>query len=337
MTNAMEPSPPESERPSQRRVAPHFFDSEERTKLLPPLEQQRREPLRPPQDTQPDVQDQLVDGVALIAFTTGEATGAVLRIEPQSSLTIGRSERCSFLLDDPTISRVHARLHRLDASVSLTDAGSTNGTFVNGRRVQEVVTLHSGDSVRLGTRHGFRFLLGDERELAALAAAYEHATHDTLTGLLNRRVFDQALEGEVSYARRHGSALSLLLIDVDHFKNVNDAHGHTIGDSVLRAIGEELRQVLRAEDIAARVGGEEFSVVVRDVDRTGVLGLADRLSTRVSDLHVTVGPAVVQVTVSIGIASLKDCDAPDGAAELLRIADARLYKAKAYRNCVVAD
>ena len=166
---------------------------------------------------------------------------------------------------------------------------------------------------------------------------HAQAITDPLTGLYNRLALTQQLNHAVARSQRSGEPLSLLLIDVDHFKNVNDAHGHTIGDSVLRAIGEELRRALRAEDIAARVGGEEFSVVVRDVDRTGVLGLADRLSTRVSDLHVTVGPAVVQVTVSIGIASLKDCDSPDGAAELLRIADARLYKAKAYRNCVVAD
>lgn len=337
MTHEMNSNAPESERSSQRRTRFELCGAEDTTDVGPVVGLPRRDTCGKQRSTAPAHPVPTGDSVALIAFTTGAMTGAVVRVEPQTCLTIGRSEGCSVQIDHAAVSRLHARLSREGQSFWLTDAGSTNGTFVNGNRVRGAVALRSGDSVRIGTRHGFRFLVGDEQELKALAVAYENATRDSLTGLLNRRMFDEALDSEVAFARRHATALALLVLDIDRFKNVNDVHGHATGDSLLRAIGEQLLDVLRAEDIAARTGGEEFGVVVRGVDKAGAFALAQRIATRVSAVRLNAGGSAVQVTVSIGVASLDECNCSHEASELARLADARLYKAKRERNCVVAE
>ena len=127
-------------------------------------------------------------------------------------------------------------------------------------------------------------------------------------------------------AQRTGSPLALLLVDVDHFKRVNDSHGHLIGDEVLRALATELRQQVRESDVVGRFGGEEFTVLLPRTDGAGAYGIAERLRANAASLSVAAADARINVTVSIGVAVLGQHG--NDLFELLAAADVALYRAK---------
>ena len=156
-----------------------------------------------------------------------------------------------------------------------------------------------------------------------LAAA---ARTDPKTGLLNATAFQREADAEVARAQRTNSPLALLLVDVDHFKRVNDSHGHLIGDEVLRALAAELRQQVRESDVVGRFGGEEFTVLLPGTDDAGGYGIAERLRASAANLSVAAADARIRVTVSIGIAVLGQHGSD--LFELLAAADAALYRAK---------
>jgi diguanylate cyclase (GGDEF)-like protein len=156
-----------------------------------------------------------------------------------------------------------------------------------------------------------------------LAAA---ARTDPKTGLLNAAAWQREADAEVARALRTGATLALLLVDVDHFKRVNDSHGHLIGDEVLRALAAELRQQVRESDVVGRFGGEEFTVLLPRTDAAGAYGIAERLRTSAGRLSVATADASIGVTVSIGVAVLGQHGGD--LFELLAAADVALYKAK---------
>lgn len=165
----------------------------------------------------------------------------------------------------------------------------------------------------------------------------ELASLDGLTGLSNRRGFDQALAREWRRARRTGDPVSLMIIDADHFKAYNDLYGHVAGDGVLRQIADAMRQsVKRAADQIARIGGEEFAILLPDTDLQGALRCAATLLDNVASADIAHrGHPDGRVSVSIGVASLQPAEEEEG--QLVRVADAALYRAKANgRNQVVA-
>lgn len=220
--------------------------------------------------------------------------------------------------DDTEVDRLLPLAHNVVA-VPLLANGEVVGTLVaewagsrwSGLPASTLATLvqsasHAAMSLRT------RMLLGEVDRLAR---------HDGLTGLCNRQEFDAALEREFSRAQRSGAPLSLVLVDVDHFKAVNDTHGHQRGDEVLRQVGAGLEQLVRREDVAARYGGEEFVVLLPGVDGAGGSAFAERVRLRLRD-----GVEDVPVTVSVGVACY-----PDNAVELeglVGCADAALYEAK---------
>jgi diguanylate cyclase (GGDEF)-like protein len=160
-------------------------------------------------------------------------------------------------------------------------------------------------------------------ELAALASI------DPLTGLANRRQLDAYLERLLADGRRATDTLSLLMIDIDHFKRFNDRCGHAAGDRALQAVAKGLRQtVSRNQDFAARYGGEEFVIVLTGIDRLGALDVAERLRTRVEGMLIAHENGAQRLTISVGIVSIRGRDALDPAALLLE-ADRALYRAKA--------
>ena len=153
------------------------------------------------------------------------------------------------------------------------------------------------------------------------------ARTDPKTGLLNATAWQREADAEVTRARRTGVPLSLLLVDVDHFKQVNDSHGHLIGDDVLRALATELRQQVRESDLVGRFGGEEFTVLLPRTDAEGACRIAERLRSSAGLLSVTAADRHISVTISIGVAEL-DRHGHD-LFELLAAADLALYRAKA--------
>lgn len=150
----------------------------------------------------------------------------------------------------------------------------------------------------------------------------EMATTDALTGLNNRRMFDHSLQLELAIVERRETPLSLLVLDVDHFKRINDTHGHEVGDTVLVAIAQVLSGCARVIDIVARVGGEEFAVILPNTDTPGALEVAERMRTAVAQATWLAQPA----TISIGVATLQPAE---DASSLYARADAALYAAKA--------
>ena len=161
------------------------------------------------------------------------------------------------------------------------------------------------------------------------------STRDSLTQLYNRRYVMETLEREVSRSERSNKPLSVLMIDIDHFKRYNDTHGHEAGDHVLRQVGAVFRQSVRRSDIASRYGGEEFVIVLPDADSADAERCADKIRNRIAGLGLDFrGEQLGQITISVGIAAYPEA-ASDGEA-LIANADIALYRAKAAgRNCVV--
>lgn len=163
----------------------------------------------------------------------------------------------------------------------------------------------------------------------------EVAIRDPLTGAYNRRHLSERLACELAYSRRHRTPLSVVMMDVDHFKRVNDVHGHGAGDAMLTHIVQLLRREVRQEDLLARFGGEEFALVLRDTDAARSEIVAERLRARIEGTELTHAGRSIPVTLSLGCASEIGCDSEEA---LIGIADARLYEAKRRgRNCVVGE
>jgi diguanylate cyclase (GGDEF)-like protein len=164
------------------------------------------------------------------------------------------------------------------------------------------------------------------RIAAQKAALTEVAISDPLTGLHNRRSFEVRLAEEVERTRRSQVPFALLLLDLDHFKQVNDRFGHQAGDQALQAVASVLEQQLRAVDLPARIGGEEFAVLLPDTAGQGALDTAERLRAAIATRPIAHEGATIAVTASIGVAC---CSAHADTSEgLLRVADLALYQAK---------
>jgi diguanylate cyclase (GGDEF)-like protein len=254
---------------------------------------------------------------------------------PIGGLRLGRSWEAEGRVDDDSVSRLHAEISVEQGAFFINDLGSANGTFLDGERVTRA-TLRDGSLVRLGGRVTFRFSVMEEDEQRALSSLQDLGHCDPLTRVYNRRHLEQHLAAELAFAERHGSSISLILLDIDRFKEVNDRHGHLSGDLVLERVAKLITGQIRVEDMLARYGGEEFIIVLRDTPIGGAEVLAERIRRAVAEAAIDLSPELsLQVTLSAGCASLA-CASSGGAGQLIEIADRRLYLAKQQgRNRVV--
>jgi diguanylate cyclase (GGDEF)-like protein len=237
---------------------------------------------------------------------------------------VGRSSKCDVQLDQESVSRNHARISRHRNNYVIRDLGSTNGTYVNDELVDEVA-LRDGDQIKIG-RTIFKFIVSGNMEAQYHEEIYRLMTVDGLTELHNKRYFNEAIEREASRSRRYQRTFTLLLFDIDHFKQINDTYGHLAGDSVLRQLGALVRQRVRRDDVPSRTGGEEFAVILPEVGRDGALQVAEKLRGAVQSTTFRFEGTTIPVTISIGVAEW----APEIAdpQELVKLADERLYEAK---------
>jgi diguanylate cyclase (GGDEF)-like protein len=246
-------------------------------------------------------------------------------------MLIGRTSGAAVRFTDPGIAPVHARLVVDGTDVWLEDLVSPDGTV----RSDPATRLEDGDYLRLGDQTVAKFALMSTLEERALRELRESALRDPLTRLYNRRYLDERLRSEFSFAQRHRSLLSVMLIDIDHFKRVNDQYGHQAGDLVLRVVAKALQRLTRPEDVVARFGGEEFVVVGRGLTPRNAMILSERIRRCVADLWVPLAEPPVTVTVSIGVATAGAGAAPTSAEDLIATADRAMYAAKtAGRNRV---
>jgi diguanylate cyclase (GGDEF)-like protein len=275
---------------------------------------------------------------ATLTVLAGPDPGASFTIE-HAETVLGRSRQANIPIDELSISRLHARITRkADGRYLLEDLESRNGTFVGARRVTRCY-LRSGDRVQIGRACVLRFAMVDEVEDELQRRLYETASRDELTGLANRRRLFESMALEI--ARCEGGGMdwdvALLMIDIDHFKRVNDTFGHLAGDQVLRAMGMAGEQVIRSGDLLARFGGEELSALLPGAGKEEACTIAERLRQHLAAVRVEVGGGSVTVTVSIGLAVLSECGPhnDDHVRALVGLADERLYQAKmAGRNNV---
>ena len=261
-----------------------------------------------------------------LVVLVGSSVGETFRLEP-GELVLGRSPTSTIRFDDDGVSRRHARLWSTpDGEWAIEDLNSANGTLVNGERVTTRM-LQPEDKVQLGPTTLLKFTMPDELEENFQRQMYDAALRDGLTGAFNKKYFLTRLDTELAYARRHRTNLSLVMLDVDHFKRVNDTHGHLAGDAVLVSLAQRVSRTLRAEDVFARYGGEEFAVICRGVSRDQACVLAERIRAFVAASPFEISGGSLAVTVSLGVAGMPEY-AAESSVQLVAAADEALYGAK---------
>jgi diguanylate cyclase (GGDEF)-like protein len=247
--------------------------------------------------------------------------------------TIGRDVTNSIVVDLDNVSRSHAKITTRQGRTYVQDLGSTNGTYLNDEEVLEETPLRSGDLVKVGGSI-FKFLSGGDIETLYHEEIYQLTITDGLTQISNKRYLLEFLEREMGRCHRYNRALSLIMFDIDHFKNINDTNGHIAGDYVLRELAVLIKQRIRKEECFARFGGEEFAIVIPESGPENARRFAEKLRKLVEDHRYVFEAREMRTTISIGVADMtREMTEPN---LFMKAADAKLYQAKKEgRNRVV--
>jgi two-component system, cell cycle response regulator len=270
---------------------------------------------------------------ATLLVLSGSNVGEMYRID-KDAIVVGRGDRVDVRLVDDGISREHIRLSKTGESIELEDLGSTNGTYCNGRRVQRQL-LAEGDKILLGSTTILKFSYQDKLDDMFQRQMSESALRDGLTRAYNKRYFIDRIDTELQYAVRHGAPLALIFLDIDHFKKINDAHGHPAGDHVLTQLASLAMSMLGDDSMLARYGGEEFAILSRGTDLQEAAELSERLRAAVAAHGFAFGGQSIPVTVSVGVARAPDSTIAS-TSDLVARADEAMYAAKrGGRNRVV--
>ena len=272
----------------------------------------------------------LPEGQPRLVIVEGSTLGRIIKLD-RNPITLGRDPRNTLCLDESGVSRTHAVIKQQSQGVTVRDMGSKNGTFVNRDPVQECV-LQDGDMIQIGNTT-LKFLSQDSPEQAYYEHLHQATVEDPVTKIPNRRYFEEFVHREIARTRRYERPLGLLLLDLDHFKQINDTYGHVCGDVVLRSFAQLVSSRLRKSEFVARYGGEEFALTLPETDLRGAGIVAESIRLLVEKHSFAWEGQLIAVTVSIGGALLKPTMGTVG--ELVQAADDELYKAKrAGRNRV---
>jgi diguanylate cyclase (GGDEF)-like protein len=263
---------------------------------------------------------------ACLTVLTGRASGKLFKVT-KGALTIGRAPHAEVRLEDDGISRNHARIRADTGRAWVEDLESRNGTFVNGERITITVELRDGDKIQVGRGTVIRFGFQDQLDESFHENLLSSALRDGLTRLFNKRYLMDRLDSELKFAMRHETSVSLLMIDIDHFKKINDTSGHLAGDAVLSNIAQVLTRAVRNEDVVARFGGEEFAIILRAIGIDPALLMAERLRKSVEGSTAVWHDKQLKTTISIGVAGFPSTPAKTPE-QLVEAADKALYKAK---------
>jgi two-component system cell cycle response regulator len=266
------------------------------------------------------------DRRACLTILTGSMSGQLFKVK-KGALMIGRSPHVELRLEDDGISRNHARIRSETGRAWVEDMGSRNGTFVNGERITVVVELKDGDKIQVGRGTVLRFGFQDALDESFHENLLSSALRDGLTKLFNKRYLMDRLDSELKFAQRHETQVSLLLLDIDHFKKVNDTHGHLAGDAVLANLAQVLARAVRNEDVVARFGGEEFAIILRAIGIDSAAHMGERMRKLVEATQAPFNALQLKITVSAGVACYPTTPAKTPE-ELVEAADKALYQAK---------
>ncbi|MFL5306225.1 MAG: diguanylate cyclase [Polyangia bacterium] len=281
---------------------------------------------------QADAQD---SASATLLVLSGSNVGEMYRID-KDAIVVGRGDRVDIRLVDDGISREHIRLTKAGESIELQDLGSTNGTYCNGQRVQRQL-LGEGDKILLGSTTILKFSYQDKLDEMFQRQMSESALRDGLTRAYNKRYFIDRIDTELQYAVRHGAPLALIFLDIDHFKKINDSHGHPAGDHVLTQLATLVMSMLGDDAMLARYGGEEFAILTRGTELDVAAELSERLRAAIAAHRFAFSGQAIPVTVSVGVARAPDPTITT-TSDLVARADEAMYAAKrGGRNRVVVS
>ena len=245
------------------------------------------------------------------------------------SMTIGRSPQADITIEDDWASRVHCVIHWKDDVFELEDRDATNGTYVNTHKIKRI-QVSPGVPIQVG--HSLlKIEYKDEAELELEKNLHRSASIDGLTGIFNRQYFMKRAAEELAYARRHHRSLGVIMIDIDHFKLINDTYGHQMGDFVLNRFASIIKANKRPEDVFARYGGEEFIILPRgDLSKEGMHLHCERFRQTVETSEFAFGETRVRITISLGfhLAMVVDGEQEPSVDEWIGKADEALYRAK---------
>jgi two-component system, cell cycle response regulator len=257
-------------------------------------------------------------------YPTGPSMGTRYTLG-DTPLVIGRASDCNIRINDHSVSRRHARIQPGADGYYAVDLQSTNGTYINDIPAS-MYKLKDGDYLRVGNCI-YRFLMGGNVEAEYHEEIYRLTIIDGLTEVHNKRYLMEFLDRELARSSRHDRPLSLIMIDIDRFKAINDQHGHLGGDFTLRELAIRIKASVRKEELFARYGGEEFTAVLPETPLEGALIVADRMLKVVNQTPFLFEDKTFGVTISAGIVTTQG-EPGITPIDLLRRADEKLYQAK---------
>lgn len=261
-----------------------------------------------------------------LVMIKGDYIGEVFELTKDVTM-LGRSDEVDLPISDTSISRRHAMIVNRVDGFFVSDLGSTNGTFVNKELVSTPRLLGEGDKITTGTIT-FKFTFQDDDDTEYHKLLRNMAVKDGLTRVYNKRYFMESLAKEFEYNRRNQVGLSIIMFDIDHFKEVNDTHGHPAGDAVLRGLAQLVEHEARGYDLFARYGGEEFVFLMRGASLEPAVGLAERVRVAVQEHEFVYDELVLKVTCSLGVYFWDGSEEITQAEALVDRADKQLYRAK---------
>jgi len=261
----------------------------------------------------------------LLQIYPAASTSQLMRLTSTRTL-IGRDPGCDITIRDHAMSRSHAAVDLLGRGYFLTDLNSTNGTYVDDELLRGRIPLEGGELIRMGGCI-LKFMAAMDEEANYHSVVHELMIRDSLTNAFNRSYLIPLIEGELQSCRENDFLFSAILLDMDHFKKINDDHGHLVGDEVLRIFCERIRQELRKNDMLARFGGEEFVIACTRTTLGEASRIAERVRLTISSTPFQTQAGPIDVTCSLGVAcsdgkEFATCD------DLVSAADALLYVAK---------
>ena len=287
-------------------------------------------------DTRVETIHSAEDGTAgrgcLLQIYPASAASELVRLR-KASVRLGRDISCDVTVDDSSVSRVHAVINAMPDGYILTDLDSTNGTWISDVQVADSRQLKGGELIRIGNTI-LKFMMALDEEVQYHAIVRELMTRDALTYAYNRSYLVPFLQKSLQACRKNKSRLSLIMLDLDRFKRVNDRYGHLVGDEVLRVFCERTRRCLRNNDILARYGGDEFAIVCPATALADGVRLAEAILEAIASSRFQTHAGQVKVTCSVGVTSSNGHTLPDFDS-VVSTADTLMYRAKSQgRNCV---
>jgi diguanylate cyclase (GGDEF)-like protein len=262
---------------------------------------------------------------ALLIVLSGPRLGT-RSVLAEAAVDIGRGSACHLILDADSVSRRHARIEWTGHQHRLVDLASTNGTYLNGTRVKDSL-LKDGDRIGIG-KALLKYMAGGNIEAAYHEEIQRLMRFDALTGIYNKRQFDESLRLAIFTTRTLPRPVSLIVFDLDHFKRINDTHGHTAGDQVLCELARVVKETLYPDQVFGRIGGEEFAVLWEGTALRAASDQAERIRARVAAHPFSFEGTALPVTVSLGVAE-RAIGNDEEAEGLFERADDQLYRAKA--------